>query len=140
MVAMETDKLGVNNVEGVLGMQMFERQGRRIAPLVRHFVDARRRRGLASGLALIHADLGLGPSAGGRRLAANDCGDPTRRTVADEPLLTEVCDTGPRAGRNCSAVFGTGGRLRMPPCLGTTSRFLGQLATVTGPVEEAEGI
>ena len=136
-------------------MQMFtirREQGRlrEIAPLVRRFVE---QHGVGAawrpGLALIYADLGLEPEARAEfeRLAANDfAAIPTRRTVADEPrYLTEVCDylqDRERAGvlyellRPYSELAVVVANATV--CLGATSRFLGQLATVTGRWDEAE--
>jgi len=156
MAAMETgQQLGVNNVEGVLGVQMFtirREQGRlrEIAPIVRHFVE-HRGAGAAwrPGLALIYADLGLEADARAEfeRLAADDFASIPRDSLWQTSLcyLAEVCDylqdreraavlyelLRPYAG--LAVVVGNA-----TVSLGATSRFLGQLATVTGRWDDAE--
>jgi tetratricopeptide (TPR) repeat protein len=136
-------------------MQMFtirREQGRlrEIAPLVRHFVE---QHGVGAawrpGLALIYADLGLEPEARAEfeRLAANDFAAIPRDALWQTSLcyLAEVCDylqDRERAGvlyellRPYSELAVVVANATV--CLGATSRFLGQLATVTGRWDEAE--
>lgn len=147
--------LGVNNVEGVLGVQMFtirREQGRlrEIAPLVKHFVDER---GASAawrpGLALIYADLEMRPEARAEfdKLAVDDFAPIPRDSLWQTTLcyLAEVCDfldDRPRAAvlysllspyANLAVVLGNA-----TVCLGAASRFLGQLASVLERWDEAE--
>ena len=148
-------RLGVNNVEGVLGVQMFtirREQGRlhEVAPLVKHFVDER---GVGAawrpGLALIYSDLDQLPAAQGEfeRLAADDFAGIPRDSLWQTCIcyLAEVCG---RLGDEKRAM--TLYELLLPYadltvvvgnatiCLGATSRFLGQLATLLGRWDAAE--
>ncbi len=148
-------RLGVNNVEGVLGVQMFtirREQGRlhEVAPLVKHFVDER---GVGAawrpGLALIYSDLDQLPAAQGEfeRLAADDFAGIPRDSLWQTCIcyLAEVCG---RLGDEKRATILYG--LLLPYadltvvlgnatiCLGATSRFLGQLATLLGRWDTAE--
>jgi tetratricopeptide (TPR) repeat protein len=147
-------QLGVDNVEGAMGVQMFtirREQGRlrEIAPLVKHFVEERGE-GAAwrPGLALIYADLDLLPQARAAfdELAADDFSAVPRDSLWQTSLcyLAEVCarleDT-----ERAEVLY----RLLLPfaklavvvgnatVCLGATSRFLGQLAMVLGRWDEA---
>jgi tetratricopeptide (TPR) repeat protein len=146
--AMQTgQQLGVNNVEGVLGVQMFtirREQGRlrEIAPVLRHFVEERGA-GAAwrPGLALIYADLDQLDAAQSEfeRLAADDFAGIPRDSLWQTCLcyLTDVCDRlqdEHRAGvlhglllpyAEQTVVVGNA-----TVCLGATARFLGQLATI----------
>jgi tetratricopeptide (TPR) repeat protein len=140
-------QLGVNNVEGVLGVQMFtirREQGRlrEIAPVLRHFVEER---GSAAawrpGLAVLYADLDQLDAAETEfeRLAADDFAAVPRDSLWQTCLcyLTEICDRFCDTER-ARVLYG----LLQPyadltivvgnatVCLGAASRFLGQLATV----------
>jgi tetratricopeptide (TPR) repeat protein len=147
--------LGVQNVDGVLGVQMFtirREQGRlrEVAPIVRHFVEERGA-GAAwrPGLALIFADLEERAlaSAEFERLA-----DDEFRSVPADSLwqaslcyLAEVCDFLQDSLRaellyellrpysELTVVLGNA-----TVCLGATSRFLGQLATTMAKWDLAE--
>jgi tetratricopeptide (TPR) repeat protein len=148
-------KLGVDNVEGVLGVQMFtirREQGRlqEIAPLVKHFVDERGA-GAAwrPGLALIYADLDqLELARAELERLANDAFAAIPRDSLWQTCvcyLAEVCDRLQDAERaeilhqlllpyaDLTVVVGSA-----TVCLGATSRFLGQLATVLGHWDLAE--
>jgi tetratricopeptide (TPR) repeat protein len=148
-------KLGVDNVEGVLGVQMFtirREQGRlqEIAPLVKHFVDERGA-GAAwrPGLALIYADLDqLEPARTELERLAQDAFAAIPRDSLWQTCvcyLAEVCDRLQDAQRaeilhrlllpyaDLTVVVGSA-----TVCLGATSRFLGQLATVLGHWDLAE--
>jgi tetratricopeptide (TPR) repeat protein len=156
MRALETgQKLGVDNAEGVMGVQLFtirREQGRlrEIAPLVKHFVEER---GASAawrpGLALIYADLERLDDARVEfeRLAAGDFGSIPRDSLWLTCLcyLAEVCDRLQDTER--AAVL----RAQLEPyaeqtvvvgnatvCLGATSRFLGQLAATLGDWDAAE--
>ncbi len=148
-------KLGVDNVEGVMGMQIFtirREQGRlrEVAPLVRHFVEERGA-GAAwrPGLALIYADLDRLAEAQTEfeRLAdGRFCRGSARLVVADVLCyLVEVCDRLRDPVRAAvlhdllqpyheqTVVVGNA-----TVCLGATSRFLGQLAATMGRWDVAE--
>jgi tetratricopeptide (TPR) repeat protein len=156
MRAFETgQKLGVDNVEGVMGVQLFtirREQGRlrEIAPLVKHFVEERGA-GAAwrPGLALIYADLDRLAEAQTEfeRLAEGDFAAVPRDSLWQTCLcyLAEVCDRlqdPVRAGvlhelllpyAEQTVVVGNA-----TVCLGATSRFLGQLATTMSQWDLAE--
>ena len=148
-------QLGVNNVEGVLGVQMFtirREQGRlrEIAPFVKHFVEER---GASAawrpGLALIYADLDLRANAQPEfeRLAADGFAAIPRDSLRQTSLcyLAEVCDylqDAPRAAvlyelllpyARLTIVLGNA-----TICFGATSRFLGQLASIRAQWDAAE--
>jgi tetratricopeptide (TPR) repeat protein len=148
-------KLGVNNAEGVLGVQMFtirREQGRlqEVAPVVKHFVDERGA-GAAwrPGLALIYADLEQIPAAQAEfeRLAADDFSGIPRDSLWQTCIcyLAEVCSRLQDAKRasvlyellapysDLTVVVGNA-----TVCLGATSRFLGQLAAVQSRWDAAE--
>jgi tetratricopeptide (TPR) repeat protein len=150
MEAFETGKrLGVDNVEGVMGVQMFtirREQGRlaELAPVVRHFVNDRGA-GAAwrPGLALVYAD--LGDCAAARRefedLAAGEFAVVPRDALWQTCLcyLAEVCAAlGDRERaawlyeqlepyRDLAVVVGN-----TTTCLGATARYLGMLAVLLG--------
>jgi len=156
MSAFETgQKLGVDNNEGVMGIQMFtirREQGRlaEIAPIVKHFVDDRGP-GAAwrPGLALIYADIGEIEKARleFESLAADGFSAIPRDSLWQTSLtyLAEVCcllDSGKDAQilyelllpyENLSVVVGNASA-----CLGATSRFLGQLTMALGRWNDAE--
>jgi tetratricopeptide (TPR) repeat protein len=148
-------QLGVNNVEGVLGVQMFtirREQGRlrEIAPLVKHFVEER---GASAtwrpGLALIYADLDLRQDARSEfeRLAADGFGSIPRDSLWQTSLcyLAEVCGYLEDAERaavlyelllpyaRLTVILGNA-----TVCYGATSRFLGQLASIRAQWDAAE--
>jgi tetratricopeptide (TPR) repeat protein len=148
-------KLGVNNVEGVLGVQMFtirREQGRlsEVAPLVKHFVEERGA-GAAwrPGLALIYADLDQLEAARGEfeRLAADGFAGIPRDSLWQTCIcyLAEVCDRldDPVRAAELYALLLPYAELTVvvgsaSVCLGATSRFLGQLAAVRGDWDAAE--
>jgi len=156
MAAFETgQKLDVDNIEGVMGIQMFtirREQGRlaEIAPIVKHFVDDH---GLGAawrpGLALVYADIGNNEKAEieFERLAADRFGAIPQDSLWQTCLtyLSEVCcmlgardDAKVLYGllspyEKLAVVVGNAS-----VCLGATSRFLGQLATVLERWEDAE--
>jgi len=154
--ALETgQELGVDNVEGVMGIQMFtirREQGRmaEIAPIVEHFVDEHGA-GAAwrPGLALIYAEIGELEKARGQfeRLAVDGFGGIPRDSLWQTSLsyLAEVCcilDAREDAKvlyellspyENLTIVVGNASA-----CLGAASRLLGQLATLLGRWEDAE--
>jgi tetratricopeptide (TPR) repeat protein len=147
MAAFETgQKLGVDNNQGVMGVQMFtirREQGRlaEIAPIVQHFVSERGS-GAAwqPGLALIYADLGHLDRARSEfeRLSGERFGSIPRDSLWQTSLvyLAETCcalDDCDQAAtlyellepyRELAVVVGSAS-----VCLGATSRYLGQLAT-----------
>lgn len=147
-------QLGVDNVEGVMGVQMFtirREQGRlrEIAPLVKHFVEERGEGAVwRPGLALIYADLDQVPQARTAfdELAARDFSAVPRDSLWQTSLcyLAEVCDRLEDAER-AEVLY----RLLVPferlavvvgnatVCLGAASRFLGQLAMVRGQWDAA---
>jgi tetratricopeptide (TPR) repeat protein len=147
--------LGVDNVDGLLGVQMFtirREQGRlqEVAPIVKHFVD-QRGAGAAwrPGLALIYADLEQRSAAAAEfeRLAEDQFRSVPRDSLwqASISYLAEVCDflgDAPRAAilydllqpyADLTVVLGNA-----TVCLGATSRYLGQLAMTMGKWDEAE--
>lgn len=156
MRAFETgERLGVDNNEGVMGIQMFtirREQGRlaEIAPIVKHFVDEHGA-GAAwrPGLALVYADIGELEKAEVefRRLAADRFSAIPRDSLWQTSLtyLSEVCcelDASEEAQilydfllpyQELAVVVGNAS-----VCLGATSRFLGQLATTLGRWDDAE--
>jgi tetratricopeptide (TPR) repeat protein len=156
MRALETgQKLGVDNVEGVMGVQLFtirREQGRlrELAPLVKHFVDERGA-GAAwrPGLALIYADLDRLAEAQTEfeRLAEGDFASIPRDSLWQTCLcyLAEVCDRLQDPVRAAvlhellrpyaeqTVVVGNA-----TVCLGATSRFLGQLAATMSRWDLAE--
>jgi tetratricopeptide (TPR) repeat protein len=156
MRALETGQaLGVDNVEGVMGVQLFtirREQGRlhEIAPLVRHFVEERGA-GAAwrPGLALIYADLDRLSEAQVEfdRLAERDFAAVAHDSLWQTCLcyLAEVCDRLQDTARATvlhellrpyaeqTVVVGNA-----TVCLGATSRFLGQLAATLSRWDLAE--
>ncbi len=147
--------LGVDNVDGVLGVQMFtvrREQGRlgELAPLVKYFVE-QHGAGAAwrPGLALIYSDLGQrSETAGEFELLAED----GFRSVPADSLwqaslcyLAEVCDYLQDAERaevlydllqpysKLTVVLGNA-----TVCLGASARFLGQLAATMAKWDLAE--
>jgi len=146
--------LGVDNVEGVLGIQMFtirREQGRlrEIAPMLQKFVDDDASAAWRPGLALIFAEIGHLEEARVEfdRLAEDDFSILPHDSLWQTSLvyLAEVCDY--LQDRECAQVLY---RLLMPysqltvvvgnaiVCLGATSRFLGQLATTQSKWDDAE--
>lgn len=156
MTAFETgEKLGVDNNEGVMGIQMFtirREQGRlvEIAPIVKHFVDEHGA-GAAwrPGLALIYAEIGELEKARVEfvQLAADGFGAVPRDSLWQTCLtyLAEVC-CALDAAEDAQVLYD----LLLPyekltvvvgnasACLGATSRFLGQLATTLLRWDDAE--
>jgi tetratricopeptide (TPR) repeat protein len=155
MAAFETgQKLGVDNNEGVMGIQMFtirREQGRlaEIAPIVKHFVDDHGP-GAAwrPGLALVYADVGENEKA---RIEFERLADDRFSAIPRDSLwqtcltyLSEVC-CALDAREDAQYLY----ELLLPyeeltvvvgnasVCLGATSRFLGQLATVLGRWDDA---
>jgi len=154
--AMSTgQRLGVDNVEGVMGVQMFtirREQGRlrEIAPLVAHFVEERGA-GAAwrPGLALVYHEIGETEKA--REQFERMAGTEFRCVPKDALWLTclgylsDVCD-GLDDSRRAEILYG----LLLPyaeqtlvvgsaiACLGAASRLLGQLASVMHRWEESE--
>ena len=148
-------KLGIENAEGVMGVQMFSirrEQGRlqEIAPLVKHFVSEHGANAAwRPGLALIYADLGQLDEAQAEfeLLAVDDFAAVSRDSLWQTCLtyLAEVCD-GLQDTKRAHVLY----RLLLPyaeltvvvgnaiVCLGATSRFLGQLATVLEHWVDAE--
>jgi len=156
MAAFETgQKLGVDNNEGVMGVQMFtirREQGRlaEIAPVVKHFVTEHGA-GAAwrPGLALIYADIGELDKARSEfeRLATEDFKPIPRDSLWQTSLvyLAETCcaiDATEEAAvlyelllpyRDLTVVVGNASI-----CLGATSRYLGQLAATLGRWQDSE--
>ena len=156
MAAFDTaQQLGVDNHEGVMGVQMFtirREQGRlaEIAPVVQHFVNEQGS-GAAwrPGLALIYADIGeLGKArAEFELLAADQFGAIPRdslwqtslaylaetccaiNAVADAEVLYELL----LPYRDLAVVVGNAS-----VCLGASARYLGQLASVLSRWDAAE--
>jgi len=155
MAAFETgQKLGIDNNEGVMGIQMFtirREQGRlaEIAPIVKHFVDDHGT-GAAwrPGLALVYADIGENEKA---RIEFERLAEDRFSAIPQDSLwqtcltyLSEVCCALDRQEdaqvlygllspyENLTVVVGNAS-----VCLGATSRFLGQLATLLGRWEDA---
>lgn len=156
MAAFDTgQRLGVDNNEGVMGIQMFtirREQGRlvEIAPIVQHFVNEHGA-GAAwrPGLALIYSDIGETEKARVEfdRLATDGFSSIPHDSLWQTCLtyLAEVCcdlDSTKDAKvlyelllpyERLAVVVGNG-----LVCLGATSRFLGQLAVTLAHWEEAE--
>jgi tetratricopeptide (TPR) repeat protein len=156
MAAFETgQKLGVDNNEGVMGVQMFtirREQGRlaEIAPIVRHFVNERGA-GAAwrPGLALIYADLGQPDEARAEfeQLSRDGFESIPRDSLWQTSLvyLAETCCVIGASDKadtlygllspfgNLAVVVGNAS-----VCLGATSRYLGQLAVEIGRWDDAE--
>ena len=148
-------KLGVDNAEGVLGIQMFtirREQGRlqEIVPTLQHFVNEEDASAAwRPGLALIYAEIGRLAEAGAEleRLATDDFAILPRDSLWQTSLvyLAEVCDY--LQDTECADTLY---RLLLPyaeltvvvgnaiVCLGATSRFLGQLATTQSSWSNAE--
>jgi tetratricopeptide (TPR) repeat protein len=156
MAAFETgQQLGVDNNEGVMGVQMFSirrEQGRlaEIAPVVQHFVNEQGA-GAAwrPGLALIYADIGELEKARTEfeLLAADRFADIPRDSLWQTSLtyLAETCcllDAVEDAEvlyelllpyRDLAVVVGNAS-----VCLGASARYLGQLAAVLSRWDDAE--
>ena len=156
MAAFDTaQQLGVDNHEGVMGVQMFtirREQGRlaEIAPVVQHFVNEQGS-GAAwrPGLALIYADIGeLGKArAEFELLAADQFGAIPRDSLWQTSLayLAETCCAINAVSaaevlyelllpyRDLAVVVGNAS-----VCLGATARYLGQLASVLSRWDDAE--
>jgi tetratricopeptide (TPR) repeat protein len=156
MAAFETgQQLGVDNNEGVMGVQMFSirrEQGRlaEIAPVVQHFLNEQGA-GAAwrPGLALIYADIGELDKAREQfdRLAADEFGAIPQDSLWQTSLsyLAETCyalDAVDDAEllyelllpyRDLAIVVGNAS-----VCLGAAARFLGQLASLMGRWDDAE--
>jgi len=148
-------KLGVENAEGVMGVQMFtirREQGRlqEIAPLVKHFVGEHGANAAwRPGLALIYMEIGQLDEARAEfeRLAEDDFSALPHDSLWQTCLtyLAEVCDELEDAERaellyelllpyaELTVVVGNA-----IVCLGATSRFLGQLASTLGRWNDAE--
>lgn len=147
-------KLGVDNAEGVLGIQMFtlrREQGRlrEIAPMLKQFVNDDASAAWRPGLALILAELGQLEEARTEldRLAGDEFAILPRDSLWQTSLvyLAEVCDYLQDTAQ-AAALY----RLLLPyaeqtvvvgnvvVCLGATSRFLGQLAATLDDWDEAE--
>jgi tetratricopeptide (TPR) repeat protein len=156
MAALETgQQLGVDNNEGVMGVQMFSirrEQGRlaEIAPVVQHFLNEQGA-GAAwrPGLALIYADIGELDKAREQfdRLAADEFGAIPQDSLWQTSLsyLAETCCTLDAVDdaellyelllpyRDLAIVVGNAS-----VCLGAAARFLGQLASLMGRWDDAE--
>lgn len=156
MAAFETgQQLGVDNNEGVMGVQLFSirrEQGRlaEIAPVVQHFLNEQGA-GAAwrPGLALIYADIGELDKAREQfdRLAADEFGAIPQDSLWQTSLsyLAETCcalDAVDGAEllyelllpyRDLAIVVGNAS-----VCLGAAARFLGQLASLMGRWDDAE--
>lgn len=154
--AMDTGKrLGVDNVEGVMGVQMFtirREQGRlgEIAPLVSHFVEERGA-GAAwrPGLALAYAEIGDLENAKAQfeRMAGTEFKCVPKDALWQTCLsyLTEVCDRLDDMDRArilydllspyVEQTLVVGNAIA---CLGAASRFVGQLASVMEHWDQAE--
>ncbi len=147
-------KLGVDNAEGVLGIQMFtirREQGRlrEIAPMLKQFMNDEASAAWRPGLTLIFAEIGQLDDARAEleRLAADDFAILPRDSLWQTSLvyLAEVCDY-LQDTENARTLY----RLLLPyaeltvvvgaasVCLGATSRFLGQLATIQTKWNDAE--
>ncbi len=148
-------KLGVENAEGVMGVQMFtirRDQGRlqEIAPLVKHFVSEHGANAAwRPGLALIYAEIGQLEEAQVEfeRLATDDFAVMPYDSLWQTCLtyLAEVCDE-LRDVERAQVLYD----LLLPyakltvvvgnavVCLGATSRFLGQLASTLAHWDDAE--
>jgi tetratricopeptide (TPR) repeat protein len=148
-------QLGVDNHEGVMGVQMFtirREQGRlaEIAPVVQHFVNEQGS-GAAwrPGLALIYADIGELGKAGAEfdQLSVDQFGAIPRDSLWQTSLtyLAETC-CAINAVTNAEVLY----ELLLPyrdlavvvgnasVCLGASARYLGQLASVLSRWDEAE--
>jgi tetratricopeptide (TPR) repeat protein len=148
-------QLGVDNADGVLGVQMFtirREQGRlrEVAPFVQHFV-VERGAGAAwrPGLAVIYADLEQRSDAetAFEQLAADGFQSVPRDSLWQASLcyLVDVCDYLGDAERaatlydmllpyaDLTVMLGNA-----TVCLGATSRFLGQLASTMARWQDAE--
>ncbi|MGI9237697.1 MAG: ATP-binding protein [Woeseiaceae bacterium] len=154
--AMQTgQKLGVNHVEGVMGLQMFtirREQGRlqEIVPVLEHFVSEKGAdTAWRPGLALIYADLGRLDDA--RRhfdeLAQDDFLAVPRDSLWQTCLayLAETCDAlqDTRRARKLYEFLLPYSELALvvgniTACLGATSRLLGQLASAMEDWDTAE--
>ena len=157
-LAMETfaagQQLGVDNAEGVLGIQMFtirREQGRlrEIAPMLKQFMNDEASAAWRPGLALIYAEIGQRDDASTelKRLGADDFAILPRDSLRQTSLvyLAEVCDY-LQDTENAQTLY----RLLLPyteltvvvgaasVCLGATSRFLGQLAATLSKWDDAE--
>jgi tetratricopeptide (TPR) repeat protein len=148
-------KLGVENAEGVMGVQMFtirREQGRlqEIAPLVKHFVSEHGANAAwRPGLALIYMEIGQLEEARAEfeRLAEDNFSAMPHDSLWQTCLtyLAEVCDELGDAERaqllydlllpyaELTVIVGNA-----IVCLGATSRFLGQLASTLGRWDDAE--
>jgi predicted ATPase/DNA-binding SARP family transcriptional activator len=148
-------RTGVENADGVFGMQMFtirREQGRlqELAPVIKYFVTHHSAAATwRPGLALIYSDLGLGQEARTEfeHLAANDFADLPQDALWLTCIiyLSEVCaflgdaDRAavlyqlllPYAGHNVVVGF-------VVACYGAVSRYLGLLATTMSCWEAAE--
>lgn len=146
--------LGVDNADGVLGIQMFtlrREQGRlrEIAPMLKQFVSDGASAAWRPGLALIFAEIGQHEEASAEleRLASHDFTILPRDSLWQTSLvyLAEVCDYLQDTDR-AQLLY----RLLLPyakltvvvgnaiVCLGATSRFLGQLASTLSNWSDAE--
>jgi tetratricopeptide (TPR) repeat protein len=149
-------RIGVENADGVFGMQMFtmrREQGRlqELAPVIKYFVTHHSAATTwRPGLALIYSDLGLGQEARTEfeYLAANDFADLPQDALWLTCIiyLSEVCaflgdadraavlyqHLRPYAGHNVVVGF-------VVACYGAVSRYLGLLATTMSRWEAAEG-
>jgi len=148
-------QLGVDNADGVLGVQMFtirREQGRlrEVAPFVQHFV-VERGAGAAwrPGLAVIYADLEQREDAAAafQRLAADGFQSIPRDSLWQASLcyLVDVCDYLGDAEHaatlydmllpyaDLTVMLGNA-----TVCLGATSRFLGQLAATMARWQDSE--
>jgi tetratricopeptide (TPR) repeat protein len=147
-------QLGVDNAEGVLGIQMFtirREQGRlrEIAPMLKQFMNDEATAAWLPGLALIYAEIGQLDDASTEleRLAVDDFAILPRDSLWQTSLvyLAEVSDYLQDA--ECAQALY---RLLMPyaeltvvvgnaiVCLGATSRFLGQLAATLSNWDDAD--
>jgi tetratricopeptide (TPR) repeat protein len=147
-------ELGVDNADGVLGIQMFtirREQGRlqEIAPMLKQFVSDEASVAWRPGLTLIYAEIGQLAEASTEfeRLAADEFSVLPRDSLWQTSLvyLAEVCDYLQDTER-AQTLY----RLLMPyaeltvvvgnaiVCLGSTARYLGQLATIQSNWDDAE--
>ena len=147
-------QLGVDNAEGVLGIQMFtirREQGRlrEVAPMLKQFMNDEVSAAWRPGLALIYAEIGQLDDARAEleRLGADDFAILPRDSLWQTSLvyLAEVCDY-LQDTENARTLY----RLLVPyaeltvvvgaasVCLGATSRFLGQLAATLSKWDDAE--
>jgi tetratricopeptide (TPR) repeat protein len=147
-------QLGVDNAEGVLGIQMFtirREQGRlrEIAPMLKQFMDDEASAAWRPGLALIYAEIGQLDDARAEleRLGADNFAILPRDSLWQTSLvyLAEVCDY-LQDTENARTLY----RLLLPyaeltvvvgaasVCLGATSSYLGQLAATLSKWDDAE--